>query len=69
MDNSMFFVLNIIMFTFSALTDLLILSALFFLFWKIFKIKGITIENNQEIYEHDKTISKLAQEVEEIKQG
>ena len=62
-------IISIAMFVLGALADLVVFGVVFFMFWKILKIKTVIIENNQEIYEHDRTLNKLAKEVEEIKQG
>lgn len=39
------------------------------LFRKLFRTKGIVLENNREIYDHDKTIADLKEEVDAIKNG
>lgn len=53
----------------SIISDILIISAVFFLFYKIFKTKIVTLENNREIYEHDKMFVDLKEKVEEIQHG
>lgn len=52
----------ILSFLISTITDLI-------LFRKLFKTKGIVLENNREIYDHDRTIADLQEEVDAIKNG
>ncbi len=54
-----------ISFIISTCADLLIIIAIFFLFHKIFTTKTITCENNREIFEHDKMLVDLQEEVRE----
>lgn len=67
MQHCLFLVL--ISFIISTFIDILIISALFFLLYKIFRTKIVTLENNREIYEHDKMFADLQEQVEEIKHG
>lgn len=62
-------ILIFIAFVISTFADILIIAVVFVLFYKIFKTKTITYENNREIFEHDKIIADLKEQVEEIKNG
>lgn len=62
-------ILIFIAFVISTFADILIIAAVFVLFHKIFKTKTITYENNREIFEHDKIIADLKEQVDEIKNG
>lgn len=66
MDNNL---LVFIAFTLSTFIDILIIAAVFFLFYKIFKTRVITTENNGEIHVHDKMLVELQEEIDEIKHG
>lgn len=46
----------------STITDII-------LFRKLFRTKGIVLENNREIYDHDKTLADLKETIEELKNG
>lgn len=54
-------------FLLSTLIDVLIVTAVFFLFYKIFKTKVVALENNQEIYEHDKMLIDLQEQIDNVK--
>lgn len=56
-----------IAFMISTLIDVLIIFAIFFLFYKIFRTKKLASVNNREIYEHDKILVDLQEQVEEIR--
>lgn len=66
MDNNS---LIIIAFGLSTFIDVMIASAVFFLLYKIFRTKIIALENNREIYEHDRMFAELQEQVDEIKHG
>lgn len=60
------FLVNIA-FIVSTFIDILIIGALFFLFYKIYKTRIITTQNNMELHtQHDK-IDNIQEEVLEIK--
>lgn len=58
-----------ISFMISTLIDVLIIGAVFFLLYKIFRTKIVAVENNREIYDHDQKIADLQEKVDEIKHG
>lgn len=62
-------ILLFVSFVISTVIDVLIGVAIFFLFRKIFRTKTITLENNHELFEHDKILVDLQEQVEEIKHG
>lgn len=53
-------------FIISTISDIFIAVAIFILFVKIVRTKTIAVENNHEIFEHDKMIIDLQEKVEEI---
>lgn len=62
-----YFLCHVWMFIISTIADLILFSTVFFLFYKLLKTKTIAIENNREIFDHDKTIWQLQEEIENLK--
>lgn len=60
-------ILVFISFAISTMADVFIAIGMFFLFRKIFRTKNLTLENNHEIFEHDKMLVNLQEQIEEIK--
>ena len=58
--------ISVSMFILSTLADLIIFGVVFFMFYKLFKVKEVVIENNREIFDHDKALLDIQ---EQIKNG
>ena len=69
MDISILYNQHLLIFAVSSLADILICAALFVIVFKVFKAKKIAIENNREIYEHDKEIFDLKEKIDEIQKS
>lgn len=59
--------LHVLMFCISTIADFFLFSCFFFLFYKILKTKKIAIENNREIFEHDREIFDIKERIKNCK--
>ena len=62
METTILFITIIVTFVISTLTDII-------LFKKLFRTKGIVLENNREIYDHDKVLVDIIEKLDTIQNG
>jgi hypothetical protein len=59
--------ISLILFLGSTMIDVALIGICFWLYHKIFRTKVVMIENNQELLEHDKIISRLEERLKALK--
>ena len=69
MDVSILYNQHLLIFAVSSLADILICAALFVIVFKVCTAKNMAVENNREIYEHDKEIFDIKEKIDEIQKS
>lgn len=59
--------LHVLMFCISTIADFFLFGCFFLLFYKILKTKKIAIENNREIFDHDRAILEIQEKMQNCK--